>query len=268
MDKNVGPASDLLAEIAGDLWAQANEAVPAVLEDQGDDVAPALRHFVETQQALYERATGQPMIPEAFQLPEPMLHPVNRPFVLVVGWNPGYGPNERVPTLFTPVTEYIEFYRDRFGPLGRTSPQGLPAARNQVSLRLTSIRHYTTVERLLAREGLGDLALSKTATYVDAIPWKGTQPSFQDPAMAAIAWTRISRIVGALQPQLILTLGMNVAGLVKAGHPRNPEARPGMIGGWEGLIVSICHPAAFQCFTNAYRGQVAAVIQDAVAPVT
>ena len=68
--------------------------VPAVLTGHGDDVAPPQRHFVEAQRTLYERETGQFMVPAIFQLPEPMLHPVDCPYVLVLGWNPGYGPKE------------------------------------------------------------------------------------------------------------------------------------------------------------------------------
>ena len=132
-------------------------------------------------------------------------------------------------------------------------------------MRLTPIRHYSTVERLLARAGLGALALSRTATYVDAIPWKASQPSFQDPATAAIALERLRRIVEGLRPKLILTLGMEVAILVGAGHPREPEAISVMIGDWEGLLVPMYHPASFGLLTTAYLEQVAAVIRDAVA---
>jgi hypothetical protein len=268
MERNAGLAADLLAGIARDLWAEANEVVPVVLDGQAADVAPPVRHFVETQRALYERATGRPMVPAVFQLPEPMLHPVDHPVVLVLGWNPGYSANERVPTLFAPVTEYIGFYRDRFGPHGRTGPRRQPAAWDQVSMRLTPIRHYSTVERLLERAGLGELALSETATYVDAIPWKRSQPSFRDPVIAELALTRIRRIVEVLQPELILTLGTNVAALIDAGHPRNPEARLGTIGDWEGLMVPMYHPASYGLLTKPYRDQVVAVIRDAVAPVT
>ena len=133
-------------------------------------------------------------------------------------------------------------------------------------MRLTPIKHYTMVERLLERAGLGALALSETATYVDAIPWKGTQPSFRDPAMAAIALERLRRIVEVLRPELILTLGTNVAALVEAGHPREPEAQTGMIGDWEGLTVPMYHPASYGLLTNAYLDRVVAVIRGAVAP--
>jgi len=205
------------------------------------------------------------MVPAVFQLPEPMLHPVDRPVVLVLGWNPGYSPTEEVPTIFTPVAKYIEFYGDRFGPRGRTRTLR-PASRDQVSTRLTVIKHYSAVERLLERAGLGTLALSETASYVDAIPWKGTQPSFRDPTIAAIAWERLRRIVEGLRPKLILTLGMEVASLVEAGHPREPKARSMMIGDWEGLLVPMYHPASFGLVTTAYLEQVAAVIRDAAAP--
>ena len=267
MHRNARLAADLLAEIGGDLWTQAHQVVPVVLAGRGDDVAPPLRHFVEAQRILFEQAMKRPMVPAEFQLPEPMLHAVDSPIVLVVGWNPGYGPKEILPTLSTPVADYIRFYRDRFGPQGRTSTLR-PAGQDQVSMRLTPIKHYTMVERLLARAGLGALALSETATYVDAIPWKGTQPSFRDPAMMAIALERLRRIMEVLQPQLILTLGTTVAALVEAGHPREPDVRPMVIGSWEGVMVPMYHPASYGLLTSTYLDRVADMIRNAVTLAT
>ncbi len=115
---------------------------------------------------------------------------------------------------------------------------------------------------------MGAQALSRAATYVDAIPWKGSQPSLQDPAIADIALGRLCRIAECLRPRLMLALGVEVASLINAGSPKAPIACNGVIGSWEGILVPMYHPASYGLLPNAYLDWVAATIRAALATPT
>lgn len=254
----------LLDLLARDLWEQAHAHGPPVLAARRADAAPdPFGPFVWAQ---------RPETAAALHLPEPILHPVPRPEVLVVGLNPGYGASELIPHLGTSLAEYVAWYAERFAPDRRDAkgtPVGVYAERGGLARR--PIRHYATTERLLA-PALGPLALGRVATYADAIPWKWRNSVPEPrPSLSAAAWDavwrgaagRIGTIGAALEPRLIVTLGEPGGRLFGSTPADEPRALPTTLGRWSGLHLAVSHPNAWGR-TKAYWTAVSAEIARAL----
>lgn len=152
---------DLLTDLAADLQGQCSR-VPQILADSS--------HPRNDIVAKYVLAQG---VDEArdFQMPEPILHPLTNPAILVVGFNPNYGAGEDIPRFGEGLEDYVDFYADRFADHRRDS-QGRPAGKTLSSGAIYSIAHYHGIEQMVA-EVLGtSKAFGLNTVYCDAYPWK------------------------------------------------------------------------------------------------
>jgi hypothetical protein len=209
-------ASELLVGLADELL-QASRQVPDVL---GGSAAPG------DSIARYILAQGVTTSAE-FQLPEPILHPLDNPSVLVVGFNPNFGPDEDIPRFGSSLEEYITFYADRFAS-HRRDQRGRPAEINRLTGKVSSIPHYNDVEKAVAAVLGTETALGLNTVYCDSIPWKWKQdkrPKKGDLDFGQ-ASDRLERIVIALQPKVILTLGGDASGIIADWHRNKPRPRP------------------------------------------
>lgn len=246
---------DLLTDLAVELWEQSSR-VPEVLAGS--------EYSRKDRVAQYILAQGV-RDPQQFQLPEPILHPIANPSVLVVGFNPNYGPDEDIPRYGCSLDEYVAFYADRFAS-NRRDAQGRPAGKRSSTGEIYGIGHYHHIEQLVA-EVLGtSTAFGLNAVYCDAIPWKWKQdrnPGIRK-ADGAAAYTRLEKIVRALNPRVVLTLGgpaSCIVGLWTKGEPRPNRTK----GDWPVLHVASYHPAARgQAYTQAHNGAVQEALREAL----
>lgn len=164
--------------------------------------------------------------PADYQLPEPILHPVDNQ-VLVVGFNPNYGEDEVIPRCGNTHEEYVGFYADRFAP-HRRDAAGRPAGQKLSDRTLFCIDHYTSVERLVAEVLETEAAFGVNTVYCDAIPWKWKKHPFRGlpKVHAGIASDRLEKIVLALRPKVILTLGDDSSEVIADWHRNKPRPRP------------------------------------------
>jgi hypothetical protein len=123
-------AKQLLADIAHRLWLEAERNAIPIIEVGRRDAAPDRFIGAYAYAQFLQGATTRAL----FHLPEPILSPRDRPRILVVGVNPGYGIGEQMPTLDWSPDRYISFYWDRFeeigvsreSPASGASPQRIP----------------------------------------------------------------------------------------------------------------------------------------------
>lgn len=246
-------ADELLRGLAEGLLI-ASEQVPSVLSGEVASIAPVVQYI------RAQRVTNQ----WEFQLPEPILHPIDNPEVLVVGFNPNYGEDEIIPRYGSTLEEYVDFYANRFAP-HRRDISGRPAGQRVGDRAIYHIGHYTVVERLLA-EVLGtEAALGINTVYCDAISWKWKRerfPGFRK-ADAGMAYQRLERIMLALQPKVILTLGDRTARIV--GDWTRNQPRPGRThGDWPVWHVATYHPDARGGKFHANRTAIQSAIATAL----
>lgn len=246
-------AGELLVDLARGLLT-ASERVPDVLEHQEHDLGPT---------AAYILAQGV-TDPAEFHLPEPILHPVDNPDVLVIGFNPNYGENEVIPRYGCTLEEYVGFYADRFAP-HRRDGGGRPAGQRLSDGSIYAIGHYTEVERLVS-EALGtETAFGVNTVYCDAVPWKWKRerfPGFRKED-GALAFQRLDKIVRALRPKVILTLGDRAARIVGTWTRDQPEPGP-THGSWPSWHVASYHPDARGGKFYTHRAAVQAAIVTAL----
>ena len=220
----------LLNEIAKRLLEDANR-VPAVLEG-----ARARHKDDRIPDYILAQGAAQPAM---FQLPEPILHPMFQPEILVVGYYPNFGEDEDIPHFGCDLEDYVDFYADRFGP-ERRDPQGRAAHKRLSDGQNVCIGHYDLVENLLD-EVLGEhQSLGKQAVYCDTVPWKSKDGPRFTTIDGGIAYRRLDRIVYALKPRVVLALGSKSRDVLIHKQPR-----PGMTNGsYQVPLVASYHPAA------------------------
>ena len=194
-----------------------------------------------------------------FQLPEPILHPIFEPAVLVVGYNPNYGHNEDIPRYGCTLDEYIRFYLDRFSD-ARRDPQGRHAYRRLSDGRNLQIGHYDVVEQLLdevlgRRRSLGTLAV-----YCDMVPWKSKRPPRFTSVDRVIAYHRLDHIVSKLRPRVVLTLG-NMSKHVLIRDQRCPGMTNGRL---QVPLVCSYHPAAYGNLFRKHKKEVQTLLFSAL----
>lgn len=248
----------LLTYLAEELLLLANRYVADVVT-MGDSAAAPIPYgpFMHAQRAA---------TPPAYQLPEPILHPLQSPAVLVIGLNPGYGNSELMPCLGTPLDEYVDWYAHRFDS-NRRDDKGRPAAK-YLEDRQTLVRHvihYTKVEELLLSQALGPHSLGRDAVYCDAIPWKWANSNKTvRPRMTRSDWEnawfvaaqRIETIAVALNPRVVLTLGEPGEKIFNRASTKDGRPAPTTIGHWHGVHVASAHLAAWGK-TSAYWATIA-----------
>jgi len=226
---------ELLTQLARDLLVEA-EYVPTVLQ-HGAGAAPG-------RLGAYILAQGV-STPADFQLPEPILHPFECPRVLVIGFNPNHGPREDIPRYGAKESDYVDFYAHRFAS-HRRDALGHPAHRSLDSDGPIHIGHYHDVEQMLAGVLESPLPFGDQAVYCDAIPWKWKQdsgPSFGK-ADGAIAYHRLDRIINALRPAVVLTMGDRSARIVGDWTKDKPLPNGRNNGDWPVWHVASYHPGA------------------------
>lgn len=242
--------SDLLTVVATKLFNEA-QRVPAVLAGaRSVDKRDRVPDYILTQGVTDS---------SDFQLPEPILHPIFKPEVLVVGYNPNYGHFEDIPRYGCTLDEYIRFFSDRFSE-ARRDPQGRPAYKRLSDGRNMSIRHYDVVEQLID-EVLGKRhSLGTAAVYCDTVPWKAkVGPRFTS-GDSAIAFDRLDDIVRALRPRVVLTLG----GKSRSVLIQNQRS-PGMTNGrLQVPLVSSNHPAARGNLFRQHKEEVQTLLSHAL----
>jgi hypothetical protein len=152
----------LLRSLAQELLT-ASARVPDVLAQREQGVDPI---------ATYILAQGV-TDPDDFQLPEPVLHPIDNPDVLVVGFNPNYGVDEVIPRYGSTLEDYVGFYADRFAA-HRRDALGRPAGQRLSDGANFGIDHYTGVEQLVT-EVLGtEMALGLNTVLSTATRFRGS----------------------------------------------------------------------------------------------
>jgi hypothetical protein len=233
-------------QLATELFDSASQYAAHVVDVQDPSVAPEpYGPYIHAQ-----RATS----PSAYQLPEPILHPVQDPAVLVIGINPGFGGSERIPCLGTSLDDYGRWYAHRFDAQHRDE-QGRPTAEylENGEVRRRFVPHYTRVENWLLAPALGPGALGRYAVYCDAIPWKwANQNRAIRPQMSMHSWDRawdqashrVETIVIALAPKVIVTLGEPGPRIFNRAPSAIDPFGPAQLGDWFGQIVAAKHPAA------------------------
>lgn len=200
-----------------------------------------------------------------------------QPDVLVVSLNPSDDPDEEIPRLGGGLDTYVAFYADRFSDDRRVedprSQSKVPSCQRTTfpgqSSRPYVNDHYRDVEALLIRS-LSPAhdeppPLGTTAVYCDAVPWKwktgalkGVQANGEwkrrklRKADWALAAARVKRIVDALEPRLVLTLGApgeHIFGrLAKDGpHAQSPSQ---FIDYWPS---NLTHVASYHVAAHGHR---------------
>jgi hypothetical protein len=261
----------IIRDLASELWGLAQVHAGPVIS-QGRANASPNRQIAAFAYAQYMQGATAPSL---FHLPEPLLHPFANPKVLVIGVNPGYGIDERMPTLESTLEDYIRFYADRFGPQGRNE-KDLPAVEliaKDLPAPKRSIGHLVKVERLL-EPALGSCSLGREAVFCDAIPWKWNnyrdpskkhlQPSLPTHEWAEVwkdASSRVGKIATSLKPRVVVILGELSSRLFGLKLTRGPYVLRAEIGSWSGTVVASLHPNANQ-YSNAYQSAVAIAIQQ------
>lgn len=244
-------AAKLLMELADELLTAAALTPRALNKADG---APVARYILA--QGVAD--------PADYQLPEPILHPIDNPEVLVVGFNPNYGEDEVIPRYGSTLAEYVGFYADRFAP-HRRDAAGRPAGQRLSDGAIYSISHYTEVERLVS-EVLGtETAFGINTIYCDAVPWKWKRerfPGFRK-RDGALAYWRLEKLVLALRPKVILTLGDKAARIVGTWTRDRPI--PGRThGDWPSWHIASYHPDARGGKFRANRAAVQSAITAAL----
>lgn len=246
---------ELLEDLAGELLRESSR-VPEVLYGS--------EHSRKDRVAQYILAQGV-HDPHPFQLPEPILHPIANPSVLVVGFNPNYGPDEDIPRYGYNLDEYIAFYADRFAP-HRRNAQGRPAGKRLSTDEIYDIPHYHLIEQMIAEVMGTSTAFGLNAIYCDAIPWKWKQGRISGirTADAEIAYVRLEKIVLTLKPKVVLSLGERPSRIVGLWTKSDP--RPGRPhGDWPVLHVASYHPAAWgKMYTAAHKRAVQEALCEAL----
>jgi hypothetical protein len=232
------PSTVLLHKLAAHLWAEAEEHVPRVLGGMEPDTDNIYVRLIRAQGVSD---------PGLYHLPEPILHPVSDPVVLVVGMNPGYSNSETMPTLNDGFKHYVDWYKTRFDEFGRLR-RGQAASTRHPDSSKRGRSHYAEVERVLeASERLGVRPLGRTAVYADANPWKYKKanhgPSISDVKMRDMIDSRLKLIVEALRPPIILALGDALWTLFGSPNARLKTFGQTRIGQHEALVVPMYHPS-------------------------
>lgn len=272
-------SESLLFEIAETLWEQAQRHARPVIETGQQDAAQDRFVGAYAFSQYQQGATSSAL----FHLPEPVLNPRDRPRVVVVGVNPGFGIGERMPTLEWTLEDYVAFYWNRFGRDNRKSgypavlrtPPNLPLR----ELELYQIPHLRKVEDILTT-ALGPQALDGQAVYCDAIPWKfNNKDKSLRPILSLKDWktvwddhapNRISRVASVLNPEVILILGEFNAKRWQLKLSNGPFTRRNVrIGDWSGTVVSSLHPNArsnqfSSGFDTHYRTAVAWALRESL----
>lgn len=197
--------------------------------------------------------------PSDFQLPEPILHPIFEPEVLVVGYYPNYGQDEDIPRYGCTLDEYIRFYSDRFSE-ERRDPQGRPAHKRLSDGRNVRVGHYDVVEQLLD-EVLGQRnSLGTLAVYCDTVPWKSKSGPRFTSIDGGIAYHRLDDIVFALKPRVVLALGSKSRDVL-IHNQRRPDMTNGRL---QVPLVSSYHPAAPGNLFGQHKDQVQTLLSSAL----
>lgn len=255
---------NLLENLAGDLWQLANRwAVPVVQRQDPNQAPDPFGQFV------YAQRTKQAI---DYQLPEPILHPIPNPDVLVVGLNPGFGETEIIPSLGTSLSDYVDWYSNRFDHTRRDDSGRPTATYSEGSLISTRfVSHYAKVERWL-EPACGPVALGRNAVYCDAIPWKwrnsdrSVRPQLSGKVWNEVwqdAYIRVSRIVTCLKPRVIVTLGEPGTRFFNRAPSESPRALPLSVDSWDCLLIPVVHPNR-RGTTAMYWSIVAKALKDAV----
>ena len=226
------PDPTLLA-IASELHALAAAWVEPTLSGGGDGAPPLLRELIRAQ------GVGDWT---AFHLPEPLLGPVVRGKVLVLGFNPYLIRAARRPTLLWSFADYVEHCAARFetrNATGRVIGENLDGTWSVND-------HFLKVEKLL-EPAFGSCALGTLATYADAIPWKSANarnvPEVEGNAELQDAIRRrIDRLVKELRPRLVLALGKDLGARIY-GHWPPPRVWTVAADGSPVTFVGCRHPA-------------------------
>ncbi len=253
----IGPHT-LLTRLAEELLIHSTRYVPDVVTTADPAAAPIpYGPFIHAQRAA---------TPSAYQLPEPILHPLQNPAVLVIGLNPGYGESELMPCLGTPLDEYVDWYAYRFDSNHRDD-MGRPAAEylEDGQTRVRHVNHYKKVEELLLSQALGPYSLGRNAVYCDAIPWKwaNTVKSLQ-PNITKSDWEnvwfeaaqRVETVAVTLKPKVVLTLGEPGKRIFNRAPTKDARPMPSTLGHWRGVHVASSHLAAWGK-TSAYWNTIA-----------
>ena len=261
---DMGP-HPLLTRLAEELLILSNRYVADVVT-RGDPAAAPIPYgpFIHAQRAA---------TPSAYQLPEPILHPLQNPAVLVIGLNPGYGASEVMPCLGTSLDEYVNWYACRFDSNHRDD-KGRPTAEylEDGQTRIRHVNHYRKVEELLLSQALGPYSLGRNAVYCDAIPWKWTNSDKTlRPRMTRSDWEnawldasrRVETITVALKPKVVLTLGEPGEKIFDCAPIEGGRPRLSSLGEWKGIHVASAHLAAWGK-TGAYWNTVAECVAVAL----
>lgn len=256
-------SGNILAAEATRLFKEARALVP--LTRSGKPIPPEIESQITDAPLIYDYIRAQEgKKSEEYRLPEPILHPIYQGDVLVVGLNPNDGPHENIPRLQDGLDHYIRFYRDRFDPSRRFGgrPAGEDRAPDGGKGRRYVIKHYDRVEDLIGPVVGRSQALGTVATYCDAIPWKWKKDGLTRTLKHAdwvLASNRVGRILHALKPKVVLTLG--APGETIFGHKMSASpapARPKYNPDWPVWHVASYHPNArsgeFDAYAEAVRG--------------
>jgi hypothetical protein len=227
---------ELLQLICSRLWKEARAHVPIVLEHGADETLHPLDKFILAQKAFDA---------SMFALPEPLLGPIpNKVEVLLIGLNPGYGPEEAIPRLGDDLGTYIDWYSSRFSD-GRRDIWGRPASRHVNGTQRLTL-HYHAVERDYLDAALGKAALGRRAVYADAIPWKWNNdqnPELSDRRILEYGRRRLVEIAQTLHPTVIIPLGGLAADCLGAPRPADtPVLGQLTLDSWEGKCLPLAHP--------------------------
>ncbi len=237
----------LLTRLAEELLTLSNRYVADVVTMENPDASPIpYGPFIHAQRVA---------TPSAYQLPEPILHPLQNPEVLVVGLNPGFGASEIMPCFGTSLGTYVDWYANRFDSrhrdaLDRPSAEYLEDGHIQIR----HVHHYKKLEELLLSQALGPNSLGRSAVYCDAIPWKwANSDKALRPKVTSSNWEdvwrdasqRVETIAVALKPQVVLTLGEPGARIFNRAPTEGRSPEPSSLGDWEGVHVPSAHLAAW-----------------------
>lgn len=244
-------AYDLLALVATKLFNEAQRVPTALAGVRAANHVDRVPDYILTQGVT---------CPSDFQLPEPILHPIFEPQVLIVGYYPNYGQDEFIPKYGCTLDDYIRFYEDRFSD-ARRDPHGCPAHQRLSDGRIVRIGHYDVVEHLLD-EVLGQRhSLGTLAVYCDMFPWKSKLgPSRWTRDDGAIAYHRLDEIVLALRPRVVLTLG-NKSRDVLVHNQRLPGMTNGRL---QVPLVASYHPAAHKDLFRRNKDEVQTLLANAL----
>lgn len=234
---------DWLITLAADLHASAHRFAGTDESEVPSDEALAIRALIRLQ------CEGETDINRSFQLPELPAGQHVRPRLLVVGINPGLGPNEDCPRLDSSLNEYVAYYERRFD-MDRRNERGILMSLDQRLGHWLPLKHYQFIEGLLPAS-LGPTPLSTSVLYADSIPWKTSRSPYSraNPqlkvAMLRLASAHLERVITEVQPHVVLSFGDAATAALGAQRTEPPAPTRLILKDWAGVSLASKHRAAF-----------------------